>query len=232
MAANNFPKEVQEWGLRYFRPLIRPLIRRGVDPNHVTTLGFLVTVAAGLVFFTGHVRIAGALVLIGGILDIVDGEVARGTGRTSVFGSFYDATLDRISEVVMFLGILSLYAGGHPDFPYPWMVYVVGLALSGSLVVSYIRARAEALGLNCSVGMMQRMERVALIGLAALLFGGTMGGAVLTGLLIVMATLTNVTVVQRIVWVYRHTRPDPVTEPVLASRRPFKVTSKRRIGNS
>jgi CDP-diacylglycerol---glycerol-3-phosphate 3-phosphatidyltransferase len=93
-------------------PVFDPLIRGGVDPNYVTTVGFLVTISAGIAFFMGHVRIAGALVLLGGFFDIIDGQVARATGLASVFGSFYDSTLDRISEIVVFLGIFSLYGGG------------------------------------------------------------------------------------------------------------------------
>jgi CDP-diacylglycerol---glycerol-3-phosphate 3-phosphatidyltransferase len=231
MAANNLPKEIQERGLKLLRPIVDPLIRRGVDPNYITTVGFLVTIAAGVAFFMGHPRIAGALVLSGGFFDIIDGEVARGGGRTTVFGSFYDATLDRFSEVVMFIGILSLYGGWHPDFDYPWMVYVVGLALGGSLMVSYTRARAEALGLDCNVGMMQRTERVVLIGLSALLFGGWLGGAVLTWVLLIITVLTNFTVFQRIVWVHRHTaeaRSEPLPQaPRAAVKLPQKTGTRR-----
>src|SRR5688572_3941291 len=108
-------KNFQARGVLLLQPLIAPLIRRRTDPNLVTTVGFIVTVSAGIAFFLGHVRIGGALVLIGGLLDVVDGQVARATNQTSVFGSFYDSTLDRVSEIVVFLGIFSLYGGGHPD---------------------------------------------------------------------------------------------------------------------
>jgi CDP-diacylglycerol---glycerol-3-phosphate 3-phosphatidyltransferase len=221
----SIPQSVQDRGLKMMRPLIDPLIRRGVDPNLVTTVGFIVTVSAGIAFFLGHVRIGGALVLLGGLLDIVDGQVARGTGKASVFGSFYDSTLDRVSEIVVFLGIFSLYGGGHPDFDYPWMVYTVALAMAGSLMVSYTRARAEALGLDCKVGLMQRLERVVLIGVAALVFGGGWDGAVLTLVLLIMAVLTNFTAFQRIVWVYRHTA-SPAAKPKTASRRRVPVTTE------
>src|SRR5690606_19223283 len=191
------PAWLRDGFVALLRPLPNFLIRRRVHPNVVTTLGFLVTISAGIAFFLGHVRIGGLLVLIGGIFDILDGQVARGTGLASVFGSFYDSTLDRISEIVVFLGIFSLYGGGHPDFPLPWMVYPVALALAGSLMVSYTRARAEALGLDCKVGLMQRPERVVLIGVAAMLFGGSFEGVVLTGVLLVMAVLTNFTATDR-----------------------------------
>jgi CDP-diacylglycerol--glycerol-3-phosphate 3-phosphatidyltransferase len=205
MAAVNLPKELQDKAVTLLAFIYQPLVKRKVNPNYVTTAGFFVTLAAAAAFFLGHTRIGGAGVLLGGLMDIIDGQVARRSGQASVFGSFYDSTLDRISEVAVFLGIFSLYSGGHPDFGYPWMVYTVALALAGSLMISYTRAKAEALGLNCSVGVMQRTERVVLIGGSALIFGGAFEGAVLTVVLIVMAVLTNFTAFQRIVWVYRNT---------------------------
>jgi CDP-diacylglycerol--glycerol-3-phosphate 3-phosphatidyltransferase len=204
---------VRDRFLGLIRPIPAVLIRNGVHPNAVTTVGFLVTTSAGLAFFLGHVRIGGALILLGGIFDILDGQVARGSDRVSVFGSFYDSTLDRMSEIVVFLGIFSLYGGGHPDFPYPWMVYTVALAMAGSLMISYTRARAEALGLDCKVGLMQRPERVVLTGVSALLFGGSWNGLVLTWVLLLMAVLTNFTAVQRIIWVYRQTPPAGTQHP-------------------
>jgi CDP-diacylglycerol---glycerol-3-phosphate 3-phosphatidyltransferase len=200
------PGSIRDGFLGIIRPMFSGLVRRRVHPNTITTLGFVVTISAGILYFYGHVRWAGLLVLIGGLFDILDGYVARETGLASVFGSFYDSTLDRISEIVVFLGIFSLYGGGHPDFPHPWMVYVVALALAGSLMISYTRARAEALGLDCKVGLMQRPERVVLIGVSSVFLGGAWEGIGLTAVLLVMATLTNFTVFQRIVWVYRHTR--------------------------
>ncbi len=226
MAAANIPKHVQDQAVKFLSPVFEPFIRRKVDPNYVTTVGFLVTISAGIAFFLGHVRIGGFLVLLGGFIDIIDGQVARGTGLASVFGSFYDSTLDRISEIVVFLGIFSLYGGGHPDFHYPWMVYTVALAMAGSLMVSYTRARAEALGLDCNVGVMQRLERVVLIGGSALIFGGAFEGAVLTWVLIIMAVLTNFTAFQRIAWVYRHTTEKQPDRQV--SRPRVKVTSESR----
>lgn len=222
---NLIPGRLRDGFLGLLRPIPRTLIDRGVHPNVITTVGFGITVSAGIAFFLGHVRIGGFLVLIGGIFDILDGQVARGSGQASVFGSFYDSTLDRISEIVVFIGIFSLYGGGHPDFPLPWMVYAVALALAGSLMVSYTRARAEALGLDCKVGLMQRPERVVLIGVAAMLFGGSWNGAVLTGVLLVMAVLTNFTAFQRIVWVYRHTRRPVPAEPVAVPGSPRERSS-------
>jgi CDP-diacylglycerol---glycerol-3-phosphate 3-phosphatidyltransferase len=227
MAAANIPKHVQDSAIRLLAPVFEPFIRRRIHPNIVTTIGFLVTISAGVAFFLGHVRIGGALVLLGGFIDIIDGQVARATGLASVFGSFYDSTLDRISEIVVFLGIFSLYGGGHPDFGYPWMVYTVALAMAGSLMVSYTRARAESLGLDCNVGLMQRLERVVLIGGSALLFGGSFEGTVLTWVLILMAALTNFTAFQRILWVYRHTSAGVIERP-RPPRARVKISSESR----
>lgn len=211
------PRWVQSGFVGLIDPLIEALSRARVHPNAVTTLGFLVTVSAGLAFFLGHVRIGGALVLLGGVFDILDGQVARRTGLASAFGSFYDSTLDRISEVVVFLGIFSLY-NGHQDFTDPWMVYVVGIALAGSLMVSYTRARAEGLGIDCKVGLMQRPERIVLVGFAALIFGTRWNAAVLTWVLVAMAAATSFTTFQRIVWVFRHTPPRMAAAPAPPSK--------------
>ncbi|MDQ3389540.1 MAG: hypothetical protein M3483_08560, partial [Gemmatimonadota bacterium] len=117
-------------------------------------------------------------------------------------------------------GIFALYSGGHPDLGPPTMVYVVALAMAGSLMVSYTRARAEGLGIDCKVGVMQRPERIVLVGASSILFGSMWGGVVLTWVLIAMAVLTNFTAFQRIVWVYRHTRLPESATPDPPSRRP------------
>jgi CDP-diacylglycerol---glycerol-3-phosphate 3-phosphatidyltransferase len=192
--------------LAVLEPITAQLVRRGVHPNVLTTAGFLVTLVAAYAFHLGQVRLAGALVLLGGSFDLFDGRVARAGGLASTFGSFYDSTLDRISEIVVFLGVLSFLIAFEPRGTASAYVFVVMLAVAGSLMISYTRARAEALGLDCSVGLMQRPERVVLLGGASLLFGTAWNGAALKGALVLMAILTNLTVLQRIAWVYRHTR--------------------------
>jgi len=192
------------------RPLIDALVRRRVHPNLLTTLGFLATLGAGLAFHQHEVRWAGFLVLLGGFFDILDGRVARLTGLGSKFGAFYDSTLDRISEIVVFLGILSLYNDYRLELGDVGMIYLIMLAMAGSLMISYTRARAEALGLDCRVGLMPRAERVVLIGASSLFFGDAWNGLVLKGVIVVLAVLTNLTAFQRIVWVYRHARGVPL----------------------
>ncbi len=195
---------------RLIHPVVGALVRRRAHPNLITTLGFLVTVAAGVLFHLDHVRWAGLLILTGGVLDIFDGQVARASALASKFGSFYDSTLDRVSEIVVFLGLLSLYNQYGRELADVWMVYVIVLAMGGSLMVSYTRARAEALGLDCSVGLMQRAERVLLLGGGCLLFGLMWQGLVLMVILVVLAATTIVTVIQRMIWVYRNASGVPL----------------------
>jgi len=194
-------------------PLTAWLVRRRVHPNLLTTLGFVVTIAAALAFDQNMMQSAGFLVLLGGFFDIIDGRVARLSDLGSKFGAFYDATLDRISEIVVYMGILSLYNDQRVELGDVGMIYLTMAAMAGSLMVSYTRARAEVMGLDCRVGLMPRAERVVLIGLAALCFGDAWDGLVLKIVIGVLAVLTNVTAVQRIVWVYRQVGGVPLAAP-------------------
>jgi CDP-diacylglycerol--glycerol-3-phosphate 3-phosphatidyltransferase len=195
---------------RLLHPLTGWLTARRVHPNLLTSVGFLVTMAAAYAFDQHAVRVAGLLVLLGGFFDILDGRVARLTGLGSKFGAFYDSTLDRISEIAVYLGLLSLYNDYRLELGDVGMIYLIMLAMGGSLMVSYTRARAEALGLDCKVGLMPRAERVVLIGAASLIFGTAWNGLVLKGVIVVLAVLTNITAIQRIVWVYQHAAGVPL----------------------
>ncbi len=210
-----------ERGLRAtVEPVVSWLVRRRIHPNLLSTAGFVVTCSSGYFFHQQHVRTAGFLILLGGVFDIFDGSVARRTGLASPFGAFYDSTLDRLSEIIVYLGLLSLYNDYRLELGDVGMIYAVMLAMAGSLMISYTRARAEGLGVRCEVGMMQRAERVILIGFAALLFGEAtllgVRGLALRSVIVGLAVLTNVTVLQRILWVYRHTRPHGRPEPEVA----------------
>jgi CDP-diacylglycerol--glycerol-3-phosphate 3-phosphatidyltransferase len=210
-----------ERGLRAtIEPVVSRLVRRRIHPNLISTAGFVLTCSSGYFFHQHHVRTAGLLILLGGVLDIFDGTVARRTGLASPFGAFYDSTLDRLSEIIVYLGLLSLYNDYRLELGDVGMIYAVMLAMSGSLMISYTRARAEGLGMRCDVGMMQRAERVILIGFAALLFGEAtllgVRGLALSSVIVGLAVLTNATVVQRIFWVYKHTRPHGRPEPEVA----------------
>jgi CDP-diacylglycerol---glycerol-3-phosphate 3-phosphatidyltransferase len=221
------PSNLREQGTRLLEPVVGVFVRLGISPNAVTTIGFLVTVSAGVAFFHGDLQTGGFLVLLGGFFDVVDGSLARRTGKVTRFGSFYDSTLDRVSEVVVFLGVFSLYNGGEPNIGEPWMVYVVAAAMAGSLLVSYTRARAEAMGIDCRVGLMQRAERVVLLGAATLFFGSWHEGIVLTYVMFLMAVLTNLTALYRIYWVYQHTRAQPAAAPATPPARQRARTSAK-----
>jgi CDP-diacylglycerol--glycerol-3-phosphate 3-phosphatidyltransferase len=198
---------------RILDPLTAWLAERRVHPNLLTTVGFLVTISAAYAFHQHAVRTAGFLMLLGGFFDILDGRVARLTDLGSKFGAFYDSTLDRMSEIVVYLGILSLYNDYRLELGDVGMIYLIMLAMDGSLMVSYTRARAEALGLDCTVGLMPRAERVVLLGAASLFFGTAWNGLVLKGVIAVLAVLTNITAIQRIIWVYQNAAGVPLEEP-------------------
>jgi phosphatidylglycerophosphate synthase len=200
-----------ENGLRAgVEPMMAALTRWRVHPNTLSTIGFVITCSSGFFFHSHHVRTAGVLILLGGVFDLFDGTVARRTGLASPFGAFYDSTLDRLSEIAVYLGLLSLYNDYRLELGDVGTIYAIMLAMAGSLMISYTRSRAEALGIKCTVGLMQRAERVILIGFAALLFGEDSNGIVLKVVIYVLAVLTNFTVIQRIWWVWRNTRPEGV----------------------
>jgi CDP-diacylglycerol--glycerol-3-phosphate 3-phosphatidyltransferase len=216
-----FPEFLKRFALLVLSPVTKALVRRRVHPNVLTTVGFLVTLAAALVFFTGGVRLGGLVMLVAGAFDILDGRVARETGLASKFGSFYDSTLDRISELVIYASLISVFL----DSPYPWMVYVCFAAAGGALMVSYTRARAEALGIPCKVGLMQRPERVVGLGVGAML-----GLRPLLVVLSALAVLSIFTAVERIFEVYRVARAVPLEGPIpperLAGRKARTVSER------
>jgi CDP-diacylglycerol--glycerol-3-phosphate 3-phosphatidyltransferase len=200
-------KAIEKRLVAVFSPIINWMVRRRVHPNVLSTIGFLVTMSSAFAFGYNHIRTAGVLILLGGAFDLFDGRVARATGLASKFGAFYDSTLDRISEIAVYIGLLSLYNTYHPQLGDVGTIYAIMLAMGGSLMISYTRARAEGLGIDCKVGLMQRGERVVMIGLAALIFGGESSGLALRVVIIMVAILTILTAFHRIIWIYQHTRP-------------------------
>jgi len=181
------------------RSVVRLLGRTPITPNVISWSGFLVTVVAAVLIVTEHLLAAGFVVLIAGFFDILDGALARSTNRTTQFGAILDATLDRLSEAVLLLGILVLYAREQSVTE----ILVVGLALIGSLLVSYIRARAEAVGLECQVGLFTRSERVVMLTLGLLL--SRIDYALIIALDIIVV-FSFITVGQRLVYVWRQTK--------------------------
>ncbi len=208
--------------VRLLNPVVGTLVRNRVHPNLISSFGFLVTLAGAILIFQRSI-IAGVVVfLLGGMMDILDGRVARETGLASKFGSFYDSTLDRVSEIVVYF---SLYAYFRPMENFWWVGYVVILAMVGSLMVSYTRAKAEALGVECKVGTMQRPERVVLLGVGGLLIpvfdliAPEWRFAPLLLALGLIAVLANITALERIYSVYKVARGVPLDGTVPAPNR-------------
>jgi CDP-diacylglycerol--glycerol-3-phosphate 3-phosphatidyltransferase len=187
------------------RPVTAWLIRAGVRPNTITTIGALVVIVSAVAFGMGAVRLGAGLLLLSGIIDTLDGDVARATAQTTKFGAFYDSTLDRVGDGASFIGIAAfLLTSPGVRFPVAGAVICM-IAVLASLLVSYARARAEGLGLDCKVGLVQRAERIILIGLPTLFTGAGPGGLVLTTIVALLALGSVITVVQRFWYVYQIT---------------------------
>jgi CDP-diacylglycerol--glycerol-3-phosphate 3-phosphatidyltransferase len=187
---------VREVAASYFtEPVVKILARTPVTPNSITWFGFMLAVAAAVLIALEYLFIAGIVVLVAGLFDMLDGALARRTNRVTIFGAVLDSTLDRLSEGVLLLGILYLYVEQGSTRG----VLLVGAVLLTSLLVSYIRARAEAVGLSCTVGLFTRPERVIVLALGLLLNG-------LEIVLAIIAAFSLFTVVQRLFYVWRQVK--------------------------
>ena len=195
-------------------PVIDLMIRIGVTPNGVTAAGFVGNLVAMGLFIEAarlpfdeqfaYIGWGGAIILLAGLFDMMDGRLARRAGLSSVFGALWDSTLDRYSELVTLFGICLVFLKcGDEFFP---MAVVAFLALVGSVMVSYVRARAEGLGIECKVGLMQRPERVVVTAVGAIVTGLTANVGWLAGAMIIIAVLANITAFMRIVHCYKEVR--------------------------
>lgn len=199
-----FSRLIQQRARQFVASIMRPLARLGINPNVVTLLGLLLSVVTASVIASGYVVTGGALVLFAGIFDMFDGAMARVRNAATTFGAFLDSTLDRYSESII-LGGLLFYALQRPGlhealWPWaneqPWMIALVFVTAIGSLMVSYAKARAEGLGLECKTGLLARPERVVILAVG-LLTGTTIWALTL------LAVLSHVTTVERILHVWR-----------------------------
>ena len=184
----------RKWMSWLLEPLASLINRTGISPNLLTVIGFVLTVGVAYVLATGHLQIGGVLLTVAGTFDALDGTVARLAGRKSRFGAFLDSTVDRLSEAVLFLGLLVHYTqqGGRQE---SFLIYAT---IVGSLMVSYARARAEGLGIECKRGLLTRFERTVVL----------VVGLILDQMLIalwIMAVLSNFTALQRMYNVWRAT---------------------------
>jgi CDP-diacylglycerol--glycerol-3-phosphate 3-phosphatidyltransferase len=214
--------------LKIIDPVANWLVRRGVHPNTITVVGTLCTIAGGVIYATGHISTGGWFLGLTALFDVLDGTVARRSNRSSTFGAFLDSSLDRVADGAVLSGLAVFYALNpvHHNVP---MMAVCLLGLIGAYMTSYIRARAEALGLDAKVGMLQRPERVVLLSVPQAFFGLALNGLVL-GVIIVILTVTAwITVVQRVHFVYRQTTARGDAPPIAL---PTEKTFWRRRGKT
>src|SRR6266567_858273 len=165
-----FTTRFEAWVRRHAQRLMSAVSRMPVTPNQITVVGTAFTFLAAVLAAMGELRWAGVVLAFGGTFDILDGALARSTRRSYPYGAFLDSTLDRYSEGAMYLG-LAAYFAANPGPAQRWLIIATVAALAGSLLVSYVRARAQSLGFTCETGLFARPERVVLT-VAGLIFGG------------------------------------------------------------
>jgi CDP-diacylglycerol--glycerol-3-phosphate 3-phosphatidyltransferase len=229
---------------RVLDPVVTLLVRVGFTANGLTLIGLALSAAAGFAFYDGHARLAALLLAISGLCDILDGEVARRSGGETRFGAFFDSTLDRLSEALVLTGLLGFClrnlvalvldparAMAQTDAgldPVTWLAVglTAMLALTGSFLVSYTRARAEGLGLECKVGWFERPERLVLLILA----GAIQWFSAISIALLILALFSFITAAQRVAHVWKLTRGP--SEGLSADPPPARRSASREAGDS
>ncbi len=220
---NNIWAAIKKRAYSALDPMVNLLIKTGITPNGITLTGFLITIISAVILIIGaelgiksdpkYILLFGIVLLLAGVFDMLDGQLARKTKKMTLFGALFDSTLDRYSEMVMFFGIAYYLVSYH----YFLSGVFAFIAMIGSIMVSYVRARAEGLGVECKVGLMQRPERVLTIGISAVLYGAVSyitgdfkltvnclpfplfeNISIFTITLFVLAILTNYTAFQRL----------------------------------
>ena len=206
----NYRDYLQKLIYTLINPIIKGMIKMGITPNMVTTIGFVGNVVAAFLFIHASqltpismgfswLGWGGAILLFSGLFDMMDGRLARLGNMSTTFGAFWDSTLDRYSELFSLFGI-TLYLMTASGI---WAGVITFLALVGSIMVSYVRARAEGLGIECKVGLMQRPERVVVTALAAIITGLTSNLWWLIGGMTLIAVLANITAFWRVAHCYK-----------------------------
>ncbi len=223
------PKSIQRGFEALLSPVVQWLISRRVHPNVLTTAGTLILLASAVAFAAGRIHWGGFLLLLSGIFDMLDGRVAREGEVASKFGAFYDSTLDRVGEAALFGSIALFFAtGGVPEGLTVPAVSISIVAMVSSLLVSYARARAEGLGLECTVGIAQRAERILGLGVPTLVFGAGRQGLLLLTIVSLLALVSLVTVVQRVYHVFNVTRRVPRKTQARMAAPALPETSRQR----
>ena len=214
-----FTTRFEAWVRRHAEALMAALGRLPVTPNQITVFGTALTFVAAVLTASGHLLLGGIVLAFAGTFDILDGALARSTGRSYPYGAFLDSTLDRYSDGAMYLCLIASFvsAGGALE---KWLVVATGAALAGSFLVSYVRARAQSLGFTCETGLFARPERVVVT-----VVGLVFGGVILAAVVFLLAILTNLTALQRIREVWLQGRAQR-----LAREREAKAASAPRSG--
>ena len=178
--------------LRFWRPVTNFLARKKINPNTLTIFGAVLVLAAGFFIYQGKL-ITGVIILLFGVqFDALDGTVARLQNRTTRFGAYLDSLLDRYAEVIIFLAIYFYYFDQLAD----WQSLIFWLALTGSLLVSYSRARSEGLGIKCEIGLMQRAPRIIIL-IIVITLASWISLNTVTWLMLILAVFSHFTVIQR-----------------------------------
>jgi CDP-diacylglycerol--glycerol-3-phosphate 3-phosphatidyltransferase len=214
-----FTQKFQAWVRGWAERAVGVFRESPLTPNMLTLFGLLITGAGALLVALGLLLPGGVVLAIAGFFDVFDGALARAAGKVYRYGAFLDSTVDRYSEGVVYLGILIYFLDRHDG----WRPIVVLVALAGSFLVSYVRARAQSLGFTCDAGILARPERVVIIVAGLLLesMGLRIGGATpLTVALVILAIGTNFTAVQRVWEVWQQNRVE-----LRALRGPQKVVA-------
>lgn len=190
MRAPNLAELRANLALRITNPVIGILGKSGIKPDALTFTGLAINISAAYVIATGHFPLGGILILVAGLFDLLDGALARFAKKTTKIGAILDSTVDRISEAAIFCGLLVWYMPGRSE------ILLIFAVLIGSFLVSYIRARAEGLGLECKGGLFTRAERVIVLAV------GLLVNQVVIALWI-LVVFVYITVVQRLVYLRR-----------------------------
>jgi CDP-diacylglycerol--glycerol-3-phosphate 3-phosphatidyltransferase len=197
---SNLP-ELRRTAARWItEPLKTVLVKSRIKPNTLTWIALAISIIAAGTIATNHPIIGGFLVLVSGLFDILDGALARLTSQATRFGALLDSTFDRVSDSILLLGLLVLYVrtGGTIE------IVLIFLALIAALLTSYVRARAEGIGINCPVGLFTRTERVIILALGLLL--NPLYEFSILIVLMILVVLGFVTVGQRLVYVWQQTK--------------------------
>lgn len=189
------PKKLMSFTFDFLNPVAYLFVNLKIGPNALSFMALISGIGAGILFFLKHPFWAGIMIVISGLFDILDGKVAVNANQKSLFGAIFDSALDRYSEFFIYLGLAG-YFRNH------WALWLIFWAILGSSMVSYTRARAEGLGIECKIGIMQRAERLLLLFLGALIGSlfNIFDPAMIT-VLAIIAVFSNITAIQRTFYV-------------------------------